>query len=117
MIRTTTISTTSVLSQKRARPRSVSPTPSAFSTANASITRDLDTRERQPKRLRRSHDIPAYDAPVHADRLAMANPLNRKGLRKAAKKARRADRPKTFGTMGDGGMEVDDVGMEGTFMD
>ncbi|GJE91997.1 nucleostemin-like domain-containing protein [Phanerochaete sordida] len=109
------LSTSSVLSQKRARPRSVSPTPSAFSVANAQPARDLDTRERQPKRLRRSHDIPAYDAPVSASGLAGANPLNRRALKKAAKKARRADRPRVFG--GDGGMEVDDEGMEGSFMD
>lgn len=108
------ISTSSVLSQKRARPRSVSPTPSAFSVANVNPARDLDTRERQPKRLRRSHDIPAYDAPVRADGLAVANPLNRKALKKAAKKARRADRPRG---VGEGGMEIDDEGMEGTFME
>ncbi|EKM60576.1 uncharacterized protein PHACADRAFT_246589 [Phanerochaete carnosa HHB-10118-sp] len=114
----TAISTTSVLSQKRARSRSVSPTSSAFSTtANASPVRDLDTRARQPKRLRRSHDIPAYDAPVRADRLAMTNPLNRRTLKKAAKKAKRADRPRGLGATGDGGMEIDDVGMEGTFME
>ena len=107
---------TSTLSQKRARPRSVSPTPSTFSTANVNVTRDLDTRERQPKRLRRSHDIPAYDAPVHAHGLAMANPLNRRSLKKAAKRARKAERPRDFSGV-DGGMEIDDIGMEGTFMD
>ena len=42
-----------------------------------------------PKRLRRSHDVPAYDAPVdeHARRhMAGANPLGRKVLKKEAKK-------------------------------
>ena len=109
---------TTVLAQKRMRSRSVSPSPSpsAGGAGNAPGARDLDTRERQPKRLRRSHDVPAYDAPVQAHGLAFANPLNRRALKKAAKKARRADRPRGLDGV-DGAMEIDDVGMEGTFMD
>jgi nuclear GTP-binding protein len=83
---------------------------------NVNAFQNLDTRERQPKRLRRSHDIPAYDAPVRAHGLALANPLNRRSLKKAAKKARRTDRSKGLGAA-DSGMEIDDVGMEGTFID
>lgn len=93
----------------------MSPSPPPFNAANTNAAQDLDTRERQPKRLRRSHDIPAYDAPVHARGLAIANPLNRRALRKAAKKARRADRPRVAEAEG-GGMDVDDMGMEGTFL-
>lgn len=83
---------------------------------NGDAAKDLDTRERQPKRLRRSHDVPAYDTPVRADNLAHTNPLNRRALKKAAKKARRADRPRGVGGGDTGGMEVDDVGMDGSFM-
>ena len=108
------MSTASVLSQKRARSRSPSPTPSAFSTTNTGTAKNLDTRERQPKRFRRSHDIPEYDAPVHAYNLSTANPMNRRALKRAAKKARRADRVRVVGT--DGGMEIDGMGMGDTFL-
>ena len=107
------LSTATVLSQKRAR--SMSPSPSPFTLPNNSIARKLDTRDRQPKRLRRSHDIPAYDSPVHAHGLAAVNPLNRRALKKAAKKARRAERPRLFGAEASG-MDVDDMGTEGTFL-
>lgn len=69
---------------KRSRP--LSPTPT-----DASQYPNPDGR--QPKRMRRSHDIPAYDAPVeeHARRrMAGTNPLNRRVLKREAKKARRA---------------------------
>ena len=71
----------------RKRSRSPSPAPTDMSHSYA------DSDERQPKRMRRSHDIPAYDAPVeeHARRrMAGANPLSRRVLKREAKKARRA---------------------------
>lgn len=81
---------------------------------------DIETRERQPKRLRRNHDIPAYDSPVIADRLAEMNPLNRRALKKAKKKERRAGRTRVpvSASAVEGGMEIDDegIGMEATFM-
>ncbi|KAJ3003279.1 hypothetical protein NUW54_g5382 [Trametes sanguinea] len=67
--------------------------------------------------MRKSHDVPSYDAPVdeHARRaMASANPLSRRVLKREAKKARRAAN-KALGKR-PGGMEVDDVGLGGTFM-
>ena len=69
------------------------------------------TRPRAPKRLRRTKDIPEHDAPILAASLAKSNPMNRKVLKKEAKRVRRANRS--------GGMEVDgmeDGGLEFTFM-
>ncbi|KAI0631838.1 hypothetical protein C8Q77DRAFT_1129408 [Trametes polyzona] len=109
----------------RKRSRSASPTPSSFSvstittttTTRATVTANDDARPPAPKRLRRSHDVPSYDAPVdeHARRaMASANPLGRRVLKREAKKARRAAN-RALGKR-PGGMEVDDVGLGGTFM-
>lgn len=75
-------------------------------------TSNTEAMQRAPKRLRRSHDIPAYDAPVRANGLAHSNPLNRRVLMKAAKKARRAERPRGVG----GSMEIDDIQLDNTFL-
>lgn len=75
------------------------------------------TRPRAPKRLRRTKDIPEYDAPILAASLAKSNPMNRKVLKKEAKKVRRANRGAV--AAGSGGMEVDGMehgGLEFTFM-
>ena len=72
--------------------------------------------QRAPKRLRRSHVVPAYDAPVSVAHLGAQNPLNRRALKKAAKKARRAARPRVGAEGGEGGMTVDDEGLGETFM-
>lgn len=107
---------TSILSHKRARSASPSPSPS-LSTATDAMTRVAsgsrdEYMQRAPKRLRRSHDIPDYHAPVEAHRLAANNPMNRKMLKRAAKKARRAGRPQVV----EGGvMEVDEVNLSNTF--
>ena len=77
-----------------------------------------------PKRMRRSHEVPDYHAPVdeHARRaMAGANPLSRRVLKKEAKKARRAANravllEKAAASLG---MDVDDdgaVGLGTTFM-
>ena len=74
-----------------------------------------------PKRLRRSHEVPDYHAPVdeHARRaMASANPLGRRVLKREAKKARRAaTRAMQMQRKRDAGMDVDeDVSLEATFM-
>lgn len=90
------------------RKRSLSPTPS-------SVAGPEPTRTRAPKRLRRTKDVPEYDAPIHAASLAKSNPMSRKVLKKEAKRARRANR----GVVG-GGMEIDEdgeeAGLQFTFM-
>ncbi|KAH9840568.1 P-loop containing nucleoside triphosphate hydrolase protein [Rhodofomes roseus] len=71
-------------------PRKRSRSPSPASTVASGVR---DPGERQPKRLRKSHDVPTYDAPVeeHARRsMASANPLSRRVLKREAKKVRRA---------------------------
>ncbi|KAG6842018.1 hypothetical protein C0991_003544 [Blastosporella zonata] len=74
---------------------------------------------RQPKRQRKTRDVPAYDAPPdehvlrHMDR---SNPLSRRNLKKEAKRARKAHRANDQGTPGNGLMEVDGEGLGFTFM-
>ncbi|KAI0327889.1 P-loop containing nucleoside triphosphate hydrolase protein [Cubamyces sp. BRFM 1775] len=103
----------------RKRSRSPSPSMSSITTttrASATIS-DVDARPPAPKRLRKSHDVPDYHAPVdeHARRaMASSNPLSRRVLKREAKKARRAAN-RALGPR-PGGMEVDDVGLGGTFM-
>lgn len=108
----------SLLSHKRRR--SVSPSPSPLPARGpGELNRtgdDHETMQRAPKRLRRSHEVPAYDAPVHASGLSSSNPLNRRMVKRAAKKARRAARPKGAAAGIGGGMEIDDVGLAGTFL-
>ncbi|TBU26707.1 hypothetical protein BD311DRAFT_698127 [Dichomitus squalens] len=120
------------------RKRSRSPSPSTLSIATlapsdavsyqsnkatrSQVTIDDNARPPAPKRLRRSHDVPDYHAPVdeHARRgMAGANPLSRKVLKKEAKKARRmANRAAQAERVHAGlGMDVDeDVVLETTFM-
>ncbi|OCH85868.1 P-loop containing nucleoside triphosphate hydrolase protein [Obba rivulosa] len=100
----------------RKRYRSVSPSPAPSGPTQTEVAT-----QRIPKRLRRSHDIPAYDAPVdeHARRaMAASNPLSRRVLKQDAKKARRAaTRAMNMERLSGGGMEVDDEGGLGmTFM-
>ncbi|KAH9896090.1 P-loop containing nucleoside triphosphate hydrolase protein [Cubamyces lactineus] len=103
------------------RKRSRSPSPSmstitATTRASATVS-DVDARPPAPKRLRKSHDVPDYHAPVdeHARRaMASSNPLSRRVLKREAKKARRAAN-RALGPRS-GGMEIDDVGLGGTFM-
>ncbi|KAF8151643.1 hypothetical protein B0H34DRAFT_728416 [Crassisporium funariophilum] len=75
---------------------------------------------RQPKRQRKSKDVPSYDALPDAhvlQRMDRSNPLSRKALKKDAKRARKAHRVKVQASPGGGGgMEVDDEGLQFTFM-
>ncbi|CDO70153.1 hypothetical protein BN946_scf185009.g4 [Trametes cinnabarina] len=104
----------------RKRSRSPSPSASVSTVAVGGSVRTTagdDARPPAPKRLRKSHDVPSYDAPVdeHARRaMASANPLSRRVLKREAKKARRAAN-RALGKR-PGGMEVDDMGLGGTFM-
>ncbi|KIM44076.1 hypothetical protein M413DRAFT_374567 [Hebeloma cylindrosporum] len=81
---------------------------------------DLSRYHRQPKRARKSKDIPAYDAPPDTHvlhQMGRSNPLGRKNLKRDAKRARKAHRIRTADTSGSGGgMEVDDDGLQFTFM-
>ncbi|KAI0766990.1 hypothetical protein C8Q74DRAFT_1354828 [Fomes fomentarius] len=89
---------------------------------------DLRTRPPAPKRLRRSHEVPDYHAPLdeHTRRaMASGNPLGRRVLKREAKKARRAANRAAqlekvhahVAGAGGQGMEVDeDVSLEATFM-
>lgn len=98
------------------RKRSHSPTPSVAATLDARQGMEPVYASRAPKRQRKNKDVPAYDAPVeeHTRRsMARHNPLNRRTLKKAAKRARKA------ASKADGGanavMEIDD-GLQFTFM-
>ncbi|KAF8882975.1 hypothetical protein BD779DRAFT_1647825 [Infundibulicybe gibba] len=71
--------------------------------------------QRQPKRQRKSKDVPEYDAlpDEHVrSRMGQSNPLNRRVLKKDAKRARKAQRAR--GVPGTG-MDVD-VELDSTFM-
>ena len=73
---------------------------------------------RQPKRQRKAKHIPEYGAPPDdhvLKRMERSNPLGRKNLKKEAKRARKAHRAKSDPGSG-GGMEVDDLGLQFTFM-
>lgn len=75
------------------------------------------THTRQPKRQRKSKEVPAYDAPPDAHvlkRMERSNPLSRRVLKKEAKRARKAQRVRTESVAG--GMEVDADELEFTFM-
>lgn len=107
----------------RKRPRSPSPTPAnETDPENARMTSLPGTPPsyvRQPKRQRKSKDVPAYDAPLEAHVLrgmSKSNPLNRRVLKREAKRARRAAR--ATGKTGEvgGGMEIDDEGLAFTFI-
>jgi nuclear GTP-binding protein len=78
---------------------------------------------RQPKRQRKSKDIPTYDAAPDQHvlkRMDRSNPLSRKVLKREAKKARKAEMQRTKGDMSALGkateMDVDDQGLQFTFM-
>ena len=72
---------------------------------------------RQPKRQRKSKDIPAYNAAPDEHvlkRMDRSNPLSRKVLKREAKKARKAGIQRTKGSAMD--VDADDQGLQFTFM-
>lgn len=108
----------------RKRRRSPSPPLAIESDARmASVPSTPPSYVRQPKRQRKSKDVPAYDALPDAHVLkgmGKSNPLNRRVLKREAKRARRAGRVRNKaggegGGVG-GGMEIDDDGLAFTFI-
>ncbi|PFH53640.1 hypothetical protein AMATHDRAFT_1276 [Amanita thiersii Skay4041] len=92
----------------RKRSRSPSSTPLPSIPGSSRINSDLDQVRytRQPKRQRRSKDIPSYEAPVEQhvlQQMSKSNPLNRRALKKEAKRARKAHRVKS--AIDSGGLE------------
>lgn len=76
---------------------------------------------RQPKRQRKSKDIPTYDAAPDEHvlkRMDRSNPLSRKILKREAKKLRKAGMQRTKGDGKATAMDVDDSdqGLQFTFM-
>lgn len=103
--------------QKRPRSPSVAPSPDLSNAPMTSIDAPAPTHIRQPKRQRKSKEVPAYDAlpDEHVlKRMERSNPLSRRVLKKEAKRARKAQRVRT--DSGGGGMEVDGDELEFTFM-
>ena len=116
------------LTSRGSRKRSHSPSPTPLNETDsenvhmASLPGTPPNYVRQPKRQRKSKDVPAYDALPEAHVLkgmGKSNPLNRRVLKREAKRARRAGRVrgKTGGEreLG-GGMEIDDEGLAFTFV-
>ncbi|KAL1743203.1 P-loop containing nucleoside triphosphate hydrolase protein [Schizophyllum fasciatum] len=71
------------------RPRSPSPDPLPMSGDNVEMLDPDDLPTRQPKRLRKNHDLPEYE---QTQGLGRNNPLNRRFLKKEAKRARKVQR-------------------------
>jgi len=112
-----------IIPRKRSRSPSQAPAnPFPNSPSNMAVVdnTDLSRYTRQPKRARKSKVIPAYDAPPDShvlQQMGKSNPLGRKALKKDAKQARKAHRTRTQNAGGSGGrMEVDDEGLQFTFM-
>ncbi|KAF8623874.1 hypothetical protein AX17_007276 [Amanita inopinata Kibby_2008] len=92
---------------------SPSPAPGAAVPEALGVPGD-GTRERQAKRHRKSKDVPSYDERPDEHvlkQMARSNPLNRRALKREAKRARKAHRVKPGGRM-----EIDDDGLQSTFM-
>jgi len=102
-------------------PRKRSRSPSEVSNvfrAGAMSTEPEARYVRQPKRQRKSKDVPAYDAPLdeHVLRqMGKSNPLSRRMLKRESKRARKAFRAKRDGGV-EGSMDIDDDGLQFTFM-
>lgn len=95
------------------RSRSRSPSPITSST----VKEPPSYATRAPKRQRRAKDVPEYDAPVNAHAIARGNPMNRRMLKKDAKKARRAANKAALAEHSrSGGMDIDKEDLEFTFM-
>lgn len=107
-----------IIPRKRSHSPSEASTPMNSSSSMAG-SEAASRHTRQPKRQRRSKDIPSYDAPPeeHVQRqMGKYNPLSRRVLKREAKRARKAQRVKKGGGDGGGLMDVDDGGLQFTFM-
>ncbi|CAA7264537.1 unnamed protein product [Cyclocybe aegerita] len=103
-------------------PRKRSRSPSEVPT-NGPVTMPIDSEAsrytRQPKRQRRTKDIPDYNALPDQNvlmQIGRSNPLNRRTLKKDAKRARKSHRIKNQLQSSPGKMEIDDEGLQFTFM-
>ena len=114
-----------IIPRKRSRSPSETATnpntdPTSINSMAVVDSTDLSRYHRQPKRARKSKEIPAYDAPPDTHvlhQMGKSNPLGRKTLKRDAKRARKAHSIRTTNTGGSGaGMEVDDEGLQFTFM-
>lgn len=90
------------------RPRSTTPSPPDSSFISTSVPTDAETPP--SKRLRRSLIEPSTIDETAHPALASKNPLNRRTLKKDAKRAKKAARKAHAGARrnGEGGMEVDE---------
>ncbi|KAG6916699.1 hypothetical protein DXG01_005648 [Tephrocybe rancida] len=114
---TTDTEMTPTNSRKRPRSPSIAPDMDNAPMVGTDVAPSHVTR--QPKRQRKTRDIPAYDAPPDEHvlkRMDRSNPLSRKNLKKEAKRARKAHRAKDPASVGSGVMEVDGEGLGFTFM-
>lgn len=103
---------------RSASPASASPAQGiAQASAQTPAPEEAPARPRAPKRVKK--EAPTYDTADHVRAtagLAGQNPLNRRNVKKEAKRARKMGRK--AGRAGGNGMEVDDEsgGLEFTFM-
>ncbi|KAF8063418.1 hypothetical protein FPV67DRAFT_1506451 [Lyophyllum atratum] len=106
-------------SRKRPRSPSIVPDTNNAPMVDADAAAVPTHAARQPKRQRKTRDVPAYDAPPDEHvlkRMDRSNPLSRRNLKKEAKRARKAHRGKDLGGVEGGVMEVDGDGLQFTFM-
>lgn len=107
-----------IIPKKRSRSPSDAPNPvhiDSLTTESEAASRHT----RQPKRQRRSKDIPSYDSPPDEHvrhRMGKYNPLSRTILKREAKRARKALRAIKDGEDRGGFMDVDDDGLQFTFI-
>ena len=98
-------------------PRKRSRSPSTAATDGLLNQNPDPSSVRQTKRQRKSKDIPSYDAPPDHNilqQMARSNPLSRRVLKREAKRARKTHRVNTASA--GRGMEIDDEGLQSTFM-
>ncbi|KAJ6609850.1 P-loop containing nucleoside triphosphate hydrolase protein [Mycena sp. CBHHK59/15] len=94
----------------RKRPRSPSPSPFPFQSEDLPMQQVNEKyAHRQPKRMRKAH--------VTVAEKQEENPLGRAVLKREAKKARKAAQRAARLARSGSGMEIDDVGLGGTFME
>lgn len=104
-----------LIPRKRSRSPSEMSTP-AYGNLLTAESEAASRHTRQPKRQRRSKDVPSYDSmpEEHVQRrMGKYSPLNRRVLKREAKRARKAQRVKK-GDGDDGGMM--DVDLQFTFI-
>ena len=109
--------------RKRSRSPSLMSEPATRSGAPAvSTPEDPSYMHRQPKRQRKNKDIPAYDEQPDKHvlgQMGKSNPLNRRSLKKDAKRQRKMAKLQSRAEAGDGGaggMQIDQEDLQFTFM-